>query len=105
MSKMKIIVALIACIFVGLLIVGFYSINDVHVEGTFKLREEQIVQKNEDYYLLIDDRELLLPKQFYDKIDLQQYDEYTIKYTYNKLKNDAGEVVKLKRYGEQPWGK
>lgn len=105
MNKVKVFVVLLLCIFAALLVAGFYSINNVHIEGTYKLEEQQILKKDEEYYLLIDDHELLLPKQFHDKIELETYDEYTIKYTYNKLKNNAGEVVKLKRYGEQPWGK
>ncbi|AWE07128.1 hypothetical protein DCE79_06780 [Lysinibacillus sp. 2017] len=105
MSKSKLFVTLLLFLFVGLFVVGFYSVNNVHIESTYKLDEQNIVEKNGEHYLLIDERELSLSKDFYEKIDLEKYNEYKIKYAYNQLINNDGEVVMLKRYGEQPWGK
>jgi len=61
-------------------------------------------KKNGERFLLIDERELALSKDFYDKIELEKYDEYKIKYVYNRIKKNDGEVIMLKRYGELPWG-
>ena len=105
MSKSKLFVTLLLFLFVGLFVVGFYSVNNVHIESTYKLDEQNIVKKNGEHYLLIDERELSLSKDFYEKIDLEKYNEYKIKYAYNQLINNDGEVVMLKRYGEQPWCK
>ncbi|MCP1144762.1 hypothetical protein [Lysinibacillus endophyticus] len=100
-SKWIIVIAIIVVAFMG---VGFYSFNDVSIEGTFEIEKENIVEKNGEYYLLIDERELVLPKNFYEKIDFDKHNEYKINYVYNRLKNNDGEVVGLRRYGEQPWG-
>lgn len=53
--------------FVGLLVAGIYSINNVQVESTYLLEEQNIIEKNGQYYLLIDDRELTLSKNLYEK--------------------------------------
>jgi len=52
--------------------------------------------------LIIDDRELALSKKYYEKLEIEKYNEYKIKYVYNPLNKSNGEVVALKRYGEQP---
>lgn len=106
MSKSKWFVVFILILFVGLFFAGFYTVNDVLIEKTVvKIDKQDILEKNGEHYLLIDDRELFLPNNHFNKIELEKYNEYKIKYTYNKLKKNQGEVVSLKRYGEQPWGK
>ncbi|WP_431812051.1 hypothetical protein [Lysinibacillus sp. FW12] len=104
MSRSKLFVIFLVFILVGVFAAGFYTFNDALVEKTVKIDEQNIVEKNGEYYLLIDERELILPKKYYDKIELEKYNEYKVKYVYNRLNND-GEVVMLKRYGEQPWVK
>lgn len=91
--------------FIGVLAAGFYTFNDVLIEKTVEIDVQNIIEKDGKNYLLIDERELLLSKDFYDKIDLEKHNEYKVKYAYNRLKKNDGEVVMLKRYGEQPWGK
>lgn len=105
LSKSKVFVIFLVFIFVGVFAAGFYTFNDALVEKTVKIDEQNIMENNGEYYLLIDERELSLSKNFYDKIELEKYNEYKIKYVYNRLKKNDGEVVMLKRYGEQPWGK
>ena len=105
MSKSKLFVIFFLFIFVGVFAAGFYTLSDVLIEKTVKINEQNIIEKNGEYYLLLDERELSLSKNFYDKIELEKYNEYKIKYVYNRLKKNDGEVVMLKRYGEQPWGK
>ena len=105
LSKSKLFVIFFLFIFVGVFAAGFYTLSDVLIEKTVKIDEQSIKEKNGEYYLLIDERELSLSKNFYDKIELEKYNEYKIKYVYNRLKKNDGEVVMLKRYGEQPWGK
>ncbi len=104
MSKSKWFVVCLLILFVGLFATGFYTLSEVLIEKTVKIEEQNIIEKNGEYYLLVDERELSLSKNFYDKIELEKYNEYKIKYVYNRLKKNDGEVVMLKRYGEQPWG-
>lgn len=55
MSKTRLFVIFLLFAFVGLFVAGFYSINHVQVESTYLLEEQNIVEKNGQYYLLIDD--------------------------------------------------
>lgn len=105
MSKGKFVVIFLAFMFVGVFAAGFYTFNDVLIEQTVEIDVQNIIEKDGKNYLLIDERELLLSKDFFDKIDLEKHNEYIVKYSYNRLKKNDGEVVMLKRYGEQPWGK
>ncbi|MGE7024175.1 hypothetical protein [Solibacillus cecembensis] len=105
LSKSKLFVIFVLFIFIGVFAAGFYTLSDVLIEKTVKIDVQNIIEKDGKNYLLIDERELLLSKDFYDKIELEKYNEYKIKYVYNRLKKNDGEVVVLKRYGEQPWGK
>jgi len=102
LSKSKLFVIFVLFIFVGVFAAGFYTLSDVLIEKTVKIDEQNIIEKNGEYYLLIDERELSLSKNFYDKIELEKYNEYKIKYVYKLLNKNDGEVVMLKRYGEQP---
>lgn len=97
------VVGLIALV-IGVGAAGFYSLSNVSVQNTYIIEEQNILEKDGTYYLLIDDRELVLSKESYDKIDFTLHNEYKVKYIYNRFKNDDGEVMMLKRYGEQPWG-
>lgn len=105
LRKSKLFVIFFSLIFIGAFAVGFYTLSDVLIEKTVKIDEQNIIEKNDEYFLLFDERELSLSKNLYDKIELEKYNEYKIKYVYNRLKKNDGEVVMLKRYGEQPWGK
>ena len=105
MSKSKLVVIFLACMFIGVFVAGFYTFNDVVIETTVEIDAQSVIEKDGKNYLLIDERELSLSKDFYDKIDLEKHNEYIVKYSYNRLKKNDGEVVMLKRYGEQPWGK
>ncbi|MEO4054823.1 hypothetical protein [Solibacillus sp. CAU 1738] len=104
MRKSKLFVICLGILLVGLFATGFYSINNVHTQGTYIISEQNIVEKNGEHFLLIDERELSLSEDFYENIELEKYTEYKINYSYNQLTKNDGEVVMLKRYGEQPWG-
>lgn len=103
LEKSKLLLICLGILFGGIFITGFYSVNDIYIKSTYKIDEQNIVQKNGELFLLIDERELSLSKDFYNKIELEKYDEYTIEYTYNRLIKNDGKVVMLKRYGERPW--
>lgn len=105
MSKSKLVVIFLACMFIGVFAAGFYTFNDVVIETTVEIDAQSVIEKDGKNYLLIDERELSLSKDFYDKIELEKHNEYKVKYVYNRLQKNDGEVVMLKRYGEQPWGK
>lgn len=105
MKKGKLLFMSFLLFFVVLFAAGFYSFNDVQVESTYILNDENIIEKNGEYFLVIDDRELSLPVNLYENINMDQFKEYKIRYVYNRLLNNDGEVVMVKRYGEQPWGK
>lgn len=104
LRKSKLFVICLGILFVGLFATGFYSINNVHIQGTFKIDDQNIIEKNGEHFLLIDERELSLTEDFYANIELEKYNEYKINYAYNRLTKNDGEVVMLKRYGERPWG-
>lgn len=105
MNQGKLLISFILIAFGALYIFGFTSVLNVIVDGNYQLEEQNIIEKNGDLYLLIDGYELSLSKDFYKKIELDKTNEYKIKYVYNRLINNNGEVVMLKKYGEQPWGK
>ncbi|MGA4518035.1 hypothetical protein ACPA0F_12245 [Solibacillus silvestris] len=104
MNQGKLLISFILIAFGALYIFGFKSVLNVIVDGSYQLEEQNIIEKNGDLYLLIDGYELSLSREFYKKIELDKTNEYKIKYVYNRLNNN-GEVVMLKKYGEQPWGK
>ncbi|MFY0743102.1 hypothetical protein AB1K09_11265 [Solibacillus silvestris] len=105
MNQGKLLISFILIAFGALYIFGFTSVLNVIVDGNYQLEEQNIIEKNGDLYLLIDGYELSLSRDFYKKIELDKTNEYKIKYVYNRLNNNNGEVVMLKKYGEQPWGK
>ena len=105
MSKSKLVVIFLACMFIGVFVAGFYTFSDVVIEETVEIDAQSVIEKDGKNYLLIDERELSLSEDFYDKIELEKHNEYKVKYVYNRLQKNDGEVVMLKRYGEQPWGK
>ncbi|MEK4080613.1 hypothetical protein [Solibacillus sp. FSL K6-1126] len=105
MNQGKLLISFILMAFGALYIFGFTSVLNVIVDGNYQLEEQNIIEKNGDLYLLIDGYELSLSRDFYKKIELDKTNEYKIKYVYNRLNNNNGEVVMLKKYGEQPWGK
>jgi len=104
-NKSKLILITVAVIFVGVFFVGLYSMNNVQIESTYTLDEQSLIEKNGEQFLLLDGRELALSKDLHEKIDLQKYKDYKIKYVYNQLMNHDGDVVSLNWYGEKPWGK
>ena len=104
MSKGKLFISFILIAFGALYMLGFTSVFNVIVDGNYQLEEQNIIEKNDDLYLLIDGYELSLSRDFYRKIELDKTKEYKIKYAYNRLNNKNGEVVMLKKYGEQLWG-
>ncbi|MCM3721075.1 hypothetical protein [Solibacillus isronensis] len=105
MSKGKLFISFILITFGALYIFGFTSVLNVIVDGNYQLEEQNIIEKNGEHYLLLDGYELSLSRDFYMKIELDKTNEYKIKYAYNRLNNKNGEIVMLKKYGEQPWGK
>lgn len=89
-------IILIICIF--LVTISFYSTLNVLVRGKYKLEEENIREKNGEYYLLLDEHELYLSNDLYKKIKLEKNNEYGILYYYNELINKDAKVLTLNRY-------
>ncbi|MGE7915840.1 hypothetical protein [Lysinibacillus xylanilyticus] len=88
-----------------LLIAGaffFYLINDTYVEAVYQIGEENLVEENGDYYLILDNRKLTLPERLYNEIKWEKNDEYHVGYEYKIFSKNNGDVVMLKKYGYSP---
>lgn len=104
MNKGKLLIIFLTFIFVTLLGASVYTLCDVQVDKVVKITEQDIKEVGNKHFLLIDEREVLIPVRYFEKLDLEHYEEYRVKYMYNLLTKSDGEIVALKRYGEQPWG-
>ncbi|MGE7021678.1 hypothetical protein [Solibacillus cecembensis] len=92
-------------IFIALLLIGVIGFGilftNVTVSVTVDLQPEQIVTKNEQHYILYNDRKLMLNEGSLQHIDLDTYQTYKLTYSYNKLFAEKGKVERLEAYGKQ----
>lgn len=89
-------------LFVVLGVLLFLAVNYLffHSEGQMRtsITQQNIVEKNDTYYLVIDDVSYELDEKFQKRIDTNDTIEYNIDYTYNSL-FQRGEIVELDKIG------
>lgn len=89
-------------VFVGIGGLLFFTVNYLffHSEGQIRtsITQENIVQKNDTYYLVVDDASYEIDEQFQKRIDTTDTIEYDIDYTYNSL-FQRGKIVELHKIG------
>ena len=69
------------------------------VSVTEEITEDQLVKENGQYYLLLDNRNLKISEDNLKHLQLNQYKEYKIIYSYNKLISGKGKIERLEPYG------
>ncbi|MGM9951028.1 MAG: hypothetical protein ACI33P_12925 [Lysinibacillus sp.] len=76
-----------------------YMFTQVTVFTTVEISEEQIVEEDGRYYLLLDSRQLKIREESLQHLQLEKYTDYKVTYSFNKLNADKGKVVSLEAYG------
>lgn len=80
----------------------FFAMNYLffHSEGQLRtgIAKNNIVQKNDVYYLVVDDQSYELDEKLKKRIDINDTIEYDVEYTYNSL-FQRGKVVELQKIG------
>ncbi|MCH7321414.1 hypothetical protein LZ480_05860 [Solibacillus sp. MA9] len=91
--------------FVAILLVVFIGfgimLTNVTIYTTADLESQQIIEENDNYYLLFDDRKLKLSENSLKQLELDKFPTYKLTYSYNKLIENKGKVLRLEVYGKQ----
>ena len=78
-----------------LVIETFYELNGVTTEGSYTIENHNKLFENDKYYLFLEGKKVEVSVSTFNKIEL--YNQYQIKYKWNKLSPDKGEFIKFDR--------
>ena len=90
-------VAIFLVVFIGFGIM----LTNVTIYTTTDLESHQIIEENDNYYLLFDDRKLKLSENPLKQLELDKFPTYKLTYSYNRLNESKGKVLRLEVYGKQ----
>ncbi len=76
-----------------------YLFTQVSVSVTKEITDDQLVKENDQYYLLLDNRNLKINEGNLKHLQMDKYKEYKIIYSYNKLISGKGKIERLEPYG------
>ena len=76
-----------------------YMYTQVTVLKTVEITEQQVLEEDGHYYLLLDSRKLEIREGSLQHLQLDQYTDYKVTYSFNKLNADKGKVESLEVYG------
>lgn len=92
-------------IFVTIVLVVLFGFGAMYTNVTIytivDIEPEQIIEENDHYYLLFDDRKLKLSENARNHLELDKFPTYKLTYSYNKLLDKKGKVLRLEVYGKQ----
>ena len=81
-----------------------YMYTQVTVLKTVEITEEQVLEEDGQYYLLLDSRKLKIRVESLQHLQLEKYTDYNVTYSFNKMNADKGRVEDLEAYGANfPW--
>lgn len=90
MKKIVVIGLLILPIVLGF---GYYYINGVVTEGYYTIKENNILEENGKYYLILEQHKIEVTEKLYKKVEINK--RYHIKYNWNRLVKSKGNIEKL----------
>ena len=96
LQAMKTVLLVIIIIFLGSFA---FMLTQVTVSKTVEITQEQVVEEDGQYYLLLDERRLEIREGSIQHLQPEQYKDYKVMYSFNKLNADKGKVVSLEAYG------
>lgn len=81
-----------------------YMFSQVDVITTQEITEEQIVEEDGQYYIVLEaeSRKLKISEDLLQSLELDKYKEYKISYSYNKLFSKTGKIDSAIPYGKTP---
>ena len=81
-----------------------YMFSQVDVITTQEITEEQIVEEDGQYYIVLEaeNRKLKIREDLLQSLELDKYKEYKISYSYNKLFSKTGKINSAIPYGKTP---
>jgi len=81
-----------------------YMFSQVDVITTQEITEEQIVEEDGQYYIVLEaeSRKLKIREELLQSLELDKYKEYKISYSYNKLFSKTGKINSAIPYGKTP---
>lgn len=101
MNKDKIILLGLSALISGVAVLGLLDMKNVYAHGIYTLSEEDSLietnQKQEKYYLVLDDSLLPVDKKTYESLEWGT--DYRIKYVWNGLIGKGyGDILVLEKY-------
>ncbi|WP_409368482.1 hypothetical protein [Lysinibacillus sp. 38-6] len=82
-----------------------YMYSHVDVMTTQEITEEQIVEEDGQYYIVLEaeSRKLKIREELLQSLELDKYKEYKISYSYNKLFSKTGKIDSaIPSFGKTP---
>ena len=76
-----------------------YMFTQVTVFTTVEITEQQVLEEDGQFYLLLDNRKLKIREESLQHLQLEKYTDYKVTYSFNKMNADKGKVENLEAYG------